>query len=212
MQFDPTLYLVTDSTGRTDEDFLAIVSRACEGGVTLLQLREKERGGRDYLRLARLVKSVADRFHVPLLIDDRVDVALAAGAAGVHVGQEDLPVAEARRLLGPDKIVGATAKTVPQALEAFEQGADYLGTGAIFPTTTHVKTVLTPVSTLCDVCRAVPIPVVAIGGLNAENLAVLEGAPISGVAVVSAVMKADDPKAAAASLRRRVDALKSCAR
>ena len=212
MQFDPTLYLVTDSTGRTDEDFLAIVERACEGGVTLLQLREKERGGRDYLRLARLVKSVADRFHVPLLIDDRVDVALAAGAAGVHVGQEDLPVAEARRLLGPDKIVGATAKTVPQALEAFEQGADYLGTGAIFPTTTHVKTVLTPVSTLCDVCRAVPIPVVAIGGLNAENLAVLEGAPISGVAVVSAVMKADDPKAAAASLRRRVDALKSAAR
>ncbi len=209
MQFDPTLYLVTDSTGRTDEDFLAIVERACEGGVTLLQLREKERDGRDYLRLAKRVKAVAARFHIPLLLDDRVDVAFAAGADGVHVGQSDLPVSEARRILGPDKIVGATAKTVPQALEAFEQGADYLGTGAIFPTTTHVKTVLTPVSTLCAVCRAVPIPVVAIGGLNAGNLSVLEGAPIAGVAVVSAIMKADDPKAAAEELLRKVRALKA---
>lgn len=209
MQFDPTLYLVTDSTGRNDEDFLAIVERALEGGVTLLQLREKERDGRDYLRLAKRVKAVADRFRVPLLLDDRVDVAFAADAAGVHVGQSDLPVAEARRILGPDKIVGATAKTVPQALEAFGQGADYLGTGAIFPTTTHVKTVLTPVSTLCDVCRAVPIPVVAIGGLNAENLSVLEGTPIAGVAVVSAIMKAADPKAAAADLLAKVTALKA---
>lgn len=209
MQFDPTLYLVTDSTGRNDEDFLAIVERALEGGVTLLQLREKERDGRDYLRLAKRVKAVADRFRVPLLLDDRVDVAFAADAAGVHVGQSDLPVAEARRILGPDKIVGATAKTVPQALEAFGQGADYLGTGAIFPTTTHVKTVLTPVSTLCDVCRAVPIPVVAIGGLNAENLSVLDGAPIAGVAVVSAIMKAADPKAAAADLLAKVTALKA---
>lgn len=207
MQFDLTLYLVTDSTGRTDEEFLSIVEKACKGGVTLIQLREKERGGREYLRLAKLTKAVTDRYGVPLIIDDRVDVALAADAAGVHVGQSDLPVSVARAILGPDKIVGATAKTVPQALEALEQGADYLGTGAIFPTTTKVKTVLTPVSTLCDVCRAVPIPVVAIGGLNIGNVDVLEGAPISGVAVVTAIMKAPDPEAAAAELLQRAKEL-----
>lgn len=207
MQFDLTLYLVTDSTGRSDEEFFSIVEKACMGGVTLLQLREKERGGREYLRLAKCTKEIADRYGVPLIIDDRVDVALAVDAAGVHVGQSDLPVSEARRILGPDKIVGATAKTVPQALEALEQGADYLGTGAIFPTTTKVKTVLTPVSTLCDVCRAVPIPVVAIGGLNIGNVDVLEGAPISGVAVVTAIMKASDPEAAAAELLQKAKEL-----
>lgn len=197
---DMTLYLVTDSTGRTDGEFLAIVEKACKGGVTLVQLREKERGGREYLRLARLVKAVTDRYQVPLIIDDRVDVAMACGAAGVHVGRSDLPVCEARRLLGPDKIVGATAKTVEQALEAFHGGADYLGTGAIYPTTTKVKTVLTPVSTLNGVCRAVPIPVVAIGGLNAANMHVLESSPIAGIAVVSAIMKSADPEKAAAEL------------
>ena len=142
---DVTLYLVTDSTGFLEEDFLARVEKACRGGITLLQLREKERSGREYFRLALKVKEIANRYHIPLLIDDRVDIAIAAGADGVHVGQSDLPVKEARRLLGPHKIIGATAKTVPQALEAQEQGADYLGVGAIFPTTTKVVTILTPV-------------------------------------------------------------------
>ena len=144
MKFDPTLYLVTDSTGRTDDDFLSILEKALTGGVTLVQLREKERGGGEYLRLARLTKAVCDRYRVPLIIDDRADIAMAADAAGVHVGQSDLPVCEARKLLGEDKIVGATAKTVEQAQKAYREGADYLGTGAIFPTTTKVKTVLTP--------------------------------------------------------------------
>ncbi|WP_418525995.1 thiamine phosphate synthase, partial [Hominenteromicrobium sp.] len=111
MKFDPTLYLVTDSTGRTDDDFLSILEKALTGGVTLVQLREKERGGGEYLRLARLTKAVCDRYRVPLIIDDRADIAMAADAAGVHVGQSDLPVCEARKLLGEDKIVGATAKT-----------------------------------------------------------------------------------------------------
>lgn len=207
MQFDPTLYFVTDSTGRTDEEFLAVVERACKGGVTLVQLREKERGGRDYLRLARLTKAVCDRYGVPLIIDDRVDIALACDAAGVHVGQSDIPVCDARRLVGPDKIVGATAKTVEQALEAYAGGADYLGTGAIYPTTTKVKTILTPVSRLNDVCRAVPIPVVAIGGLNADNMDVLCDSPIAGIAVVSAIMKSANPQNAAAELLEKTRAI-----
>ena len=126
-QLDTTLYLVTDSSYHTEETFLRTVEEALKGGVTLVQLREKERSARDYLRLARRVKEVTDRYQVPLLIDDRVDVAAAADAAGVHVGQSDIPAAEARKILGPDKIVGATAKTVEQAVEAYQQGADYLG-------------------------------------------------------------------------------------
>lgn len=208
MKFDPTLYLVTDSTGRTDDDFLSILERALTGGVTLVQLREKERGGGEYLRLARLTKAVCDRYRVPLIVDDRADIAMAADAAGVHVGQSDLPVCEARKLLGEDKIVGATAKTVEQAQKAYSEGADYLGTGAIFPTTTKVKTVLTPVSRLNDVCRSVPIPVVAIGGLNAGNMDVLNGSPIDGIAVVSAIMKSADPEAAARELFARVRVIK----
>ena len=145
----------------------------------------------------------ADNYQIPLIIDDRVDVAMACGAAGVHVGASDLPVAEVRRLLGPDKIVGATAKTVEAAQKAYQDGADYLGVGAIYPTTTKVTTVLTKVSTLSAICKAVPIPVVAIGGLNADNMDVLADSPIKGIAVVSAVMKADDPCAAAAHIKEK---------
>ena len=208
MQFDPTLYVITDSTYHTVETLLHAVDQACAGGATLIQLREKDSGGRAYLALAQRVKAVTDRYNVPLIIDDRVDVALACDAAGVHVGASDLPVAVCRRLLGPDKIVGATAKSVEAAKAAYEDGADYLGTGAIFPTTTHVTTKITPVETLNEICRTVPIPVVAIGGLNADNMDVLAGSPIAGVAVVSAVMKADDPRAAAAHIREKVLAMR----
>ena len=208
MQFDPTLYVITDSTYHTDETLLHAVDQACAGGATLIQLREKDSGGRAYLALAQRVKAVTDRYNVPLIIDDRVDVALACDAAGVHVGASDLPVAVCRRLLGPDKIVGATAKSVEAAKAAYEDGADYLGTGAIFPTTTHVTTKITPVETLNEICRTVPIPVVAIGGLNADNMDVLAGSPIAGVAVVSAVMKADDPRAAAAQNKKKVLAMR----
>ena len=131
MKFDPTLYVITDSTYHTTETLLHAVEEACRGGATLIQLREKETGGRAYLELAQQVKAVTDRFQVPLIIDDRVDVAIACDAAGVHVGASDLPVAVCRKLLGPDKIVGATAKSVEAAKAAYEDGADYLGTGAI---------------------------------------------------------------------------------
>ena len=144
---------------------------------------------------------------MPLLIDDRLDVAMAMDAEGVHLGQSDLPIHIAQRILGPDKIVGATAKTVPQATEAYEQGADYLGVGAIYPTTTKVKTVLTSTDTLRDICKAVPIPVNAIGGLNKTNIDVLCGIPIAGICVVSAIMKADDPRQAAVDLRDKAKEL-----
>lgn len=198
--FDPTLYFITDSTGLSEEEFLYRVERALDGGATLMQLREKERTTREYIHLADKVHSIARRYNVPLIIDDRVDVALATDAEGVHVGQTDMPVSIARKLMGPDRIVGATTKTVPQAVEAYEHGADYLGVGAIYPTTTKVKTVLTSTDTLRDICKAVPIPVNAIGGLNPTNLDVLSGIPIAGICVVSAIMKADDPKDAASRL------------
>lgn len=201
---DLTLYLVTDSTYHTEDSFLHTVEEACIGGATIVQLREKGGSSRDYLNQALKVKEITDRYHIPLIIDDRIDIALACDAAGVHVGQSDLPVSYARRLLGPDKIVGATAKTVPQALEAYEQGADYLGVGAMFPTTTKVVTILTAPATLTEIRHTVPIPVVAIGGLNRGNMDILKDTAADGIAVVSAIMKAEDPRSAAEELKKHM--------
>lgn len=208
--FDTSLYFITDSTGFTEEEFLRRTEAALQGGVTFLQIREKDRSTREYIALAEKIHALTRKYNVPLIIDDRVDVALAMDAEGVHVGQSDMPVATARRLLGEEKIIGATAKTVPQAMEAYEQGADYLGVGAIYPTTTKVKTVLTSTDTLRDICNAVPIPANAIGGLNKDNIDVLAGIPIAGVCVVSAIMKADDPKVAAEDLKARAQELGLC--
>ena len=205
--FDPSLYFITDSTNYTEEKFLYHVEQALQGGVTLLQLREKDKSTREYISLAYKVHEITKRYNVPLIIDDRVDVALAIDAEGVHVGASDMPVATARKLMGEGKIVGATAKTVLWAKEAYEQGADYLGVGAIYPTTTKVKTVLTSTDILRDICNAVPIRVNAIGGLNKDNINVLAGIPIAGICVVSAIMKADDPKTAAEELKARAQEL-----
>lgn len=206
-KFDTSLYFITDSTNYDEAEFLFRVEEALKGGVTLLQLREKEKSTREYIELAEKVHAIARKYNVPLIIDDRVDVALAIDAEGVHVGANDMPVKTARKLMGEDKIVGATAKTVPWAIEAYEQGADYLGVGAIYPTTTKVKTVLTSTDTLCDICNAVPIPANAIGGLNKNNIDILEGIPIAGICVVSAIMKADEPKHAAEELKERAKEL-----
>lgn len=200
-QIDTTMYFITDSTDYGEEEFLYRVEEACKGGITLIQLREKERTTREYLALAEKVHEISQRYNIPLIIDDRVDIALAVNAEGVHVGQSDMPVHIARKLMGDDKIVGATAKTVPQALEAHEQGADYLGVGAIYPTTTKVKTVLTSVETLKDIVKAVPIKVNAIGGLNKENIHILKDSGIDGICAVSAIMKAGSPCIAAKELR-----------
>lgn len=202
-KFDSSLYFITDSTNYTEEEFLFRVEQALMGGVTLMQLREKDKTTREYIELAQKVHNITRKYNVPLIIDDRVDVALAIDAEGVHVGQSDMPVKIARKLMGENKIVGATTKTVEQAKEAFEQGADYLGVGAIYPTTTKVKTVLTSTDTLNDICHAVPISVNAIGGLNKDNIDVLEGVSVAGICVVSAIMKADDPKKATEELKAK---------
>ncbi|WP_295097569.1 thiamine phosphate synthase [uncultured Fibrobacter sp.] len=198
---DTTLYFITDSTSVPEERFLPVVEAACKGGATLVQLREKDKSTREYMDLAVATHEITARYGIPLIIDDRVDVALAIGAEGVHVGQSDMPVGIARKIMGPDKIIGATTKTIPQALEAYEQGADYLGCGAIYPTTTHVKTVITPVETLKEIVKAVPVPVNAIGGLNKDNIFVLKGSGIAGICAVSAIMKAADPELATRELK-----------
>ena len=193
-KLDTRFYLITDSTHLPEDEFLYRIEEAIKGGVTIVQLREKERTTREYIDLAQKVHSITKRYNLPLIIDDRVDVALAVDAEGVHLGQEDMPVDSARKLLGEDKIIGATAKTVQKAIEAYQNGADYLGVGAIYPTKTKVKTVLTSTQTLAEICNAVPIPVNAIGGLNKDNIDVLKGINISGICVVSAVMQAQSPK------------------
>ena len=203
--FDLKLYFITDSTGFCEEEFLYRVEEALKGGATFLQLREKEKTTREYIALAKKVQKLTKKYHIPLIIDDRLDVALAVEADGVHLGQSDMPVSIARSILGEDKIIGATAKTVEQAVEAWKEGADYLGVGAIYPTTTKVKTILTSTKMRADICKAVPIPVNAIGGLNADNLDVLKGIPIAGICVVSAIMKADDPAQAVKILREKIE-------
>ena len=210
MKFDSGLYFITDSTGFSEEEFLYRVEEALKGGATIIQLREKEKTTREYMALAEKVHTITKKYDVPLIIDDRVDVALAIDAEGVHVGQNDMPVTLARKLMGEEKIVGATAKTVEQAVEAYAQGADYLGVGAIYPTTTKVKTVLTSTETLDNICHSVPIPVYAIGGLNKDNIDVLEGIPIAGICVVSAIMKADSPQKATNELIARAKELGLC--
>lgn len=209
-KFDPSLYFITDSTNYTEEEFLCRVEQALKGGATLLQLREKNKSSHNYIQLAEKVHDIAKCYNVPLIIDDRVDVALAVDAEGVHMGAEDMPIATARKLMGDNKIVGATAKTVPWAKEAYSQGADYLGVGAMYPTTTKVKTVLTSADTLRDICNAVPIPVNAIGGLNKDNIDILKDIPIAGICVVSAIMKAEDPGTAAKELKIRAQELGLC--
>ena len=208
MEFDTTLYFITDSTGYEQDEFLRRVRSALEGGVTIIQLREKNRTTREYIELANAVHEITKEFGVPLIIDDRSDVMLATGAEGVHVGAEDMPVAMARQLIGKDKILGATAKTVEAATKAYNDGADYLGVGAIYPTTTKVKTVLTSTETLDAITKAVPIPVNAIGGLNSGNIQILRGINIAGVCAVSAIMKAVCPKTAAEELKNAFEDLR----
>lgn len=206
-ELNTKLYFITDSTNYSEEEFLFRVEEAIKGGATLLQLREKEKTTREYIELAKKVHSITKKYNVPLIIDDRVDVALSVDAEGVHVGQSDMPVYIARKLMGNNKIVGATTKTVKQAEEAYKQGADYLGVGAIYPTTTKVKTVLTSTDTLKDICSSVPIPVNAIGGLNKDNIDILKGIPIAGVCVVSAIMKAENVRKETEGLLEKIKEL-----
>ena len=199
------LYLVTNRYQDSLESFLEKIETACRSGVTIVQLREKNLTTNQYYQLAKQVKEITDAYQVPLIIDDRLDVCLAVDAAGLHIGDDELPVPVARQVLGPDKILGVTAKTVKRALEAEEGGADYLGTGAIFPTTTKENAPITLISTLKTICQRVAIPVVAIGGLTSENIDQLIGTGIAGVAVVRDLMQAEDIEAKTQAFLTKLD-------
>jgi len=199
------LYLVTNRYQDSLESFLEKVETACRSGVTIIQLREKNLTTNQYYQLAKQVKEITDAYQVPLIIDDRLDVCLAVDAAGLHIGDDELPVSVARKVLGPEKILGVTAKTVKRALEAETSGADYLGTGAIFPTTTKENAPITLISTLKTICQMVAIPVVAIGGLTSENIDQLAATGIAGVAVVRDLMQAEDIEAKTQAFLTKLD-------
>ncbi|MFU0786397.1 MAG: Thiamine-phosphate synthase [Enterococcus gilvus] len=187
---DLTLYLVTGRYDFSDAKFLAVVEEACKNGVTLVQLREKELLTGAFYDLALRVKAITDAHQVPLIINDRVDICLAVDAAGVHIGDDELPVAVVRSLIGPEKILGVSAKTVARGVEAEQAGADYLGIGAIFPTKTK-ETPLTGLETVKAINDATTIPSVAIGGIKEGNLAAVGGTGVAGVSIVSDIMLAE---------------------
>lgn len=205
-----TLYAVTDRKWLKDGQTLAgQVEQAILGGVTVVQLREKHADLEAFLALAREVKSVTDRYQVPLIINDNLEVALAVDAAGIHVGQEDLAADAVRQRIGDKKVLGVSAQTVEQALAAERAGADYLGVGAVFPTSSKADAVEVDFATLQAICRAVQIPVVAIGGITADNMTNLQDSGIVGVAVISAIFGQPDVKAAAQRLAAQWSRMRS---
>lgn len=203
-EIDYTLYLVTDRDMAGDKNFEEIIAKAIRGGCTLVQLREKKCTSREFYERALRVKEITDAFHVPLIINDRIDIMLAADAAGVHLGQSDIPADAARRLIGNDKILGVSAATPEEAQKAEDDGADYLGVGAVFPTGTKSDARQLSVPLLREICSAVSIPAVAIGGINLKTIPQLEGSGISGAAVVSAVMAQAKPEEAARALKEKI--------
>ena len=203
---DLLLYAVTDRNWLPEGETLEEqVEKCLKGGATCIQLREKQLSEEEFLEEARRMKAVCAKYHVPLLINDNVEIALAVDADGVHVGQSDMEALDVRAKLGPDKIIGVTAKTVEQALLAEKHGADYLGSGAVFGTSTKEDASKMDHKVLKQICQAVQIPVVAIGGITEENVAELAGKGICGVAVVSAIFAKKDIEAATRELKKRTE-------
>ena len=202
------VYAVTDRAWTGKMSLCEQVEAALKGGATMVQMREKGLTNdtvQDYLEEARSLRALTERYKVPLIIDDNIKLALLCGADGVHVGQNDMDAAQARALLGPDKILGVTAKTVEQALKAQEQGADYLGSGAVFGTSTNADALPMTMERLKEITASVSIPVVAIGGIHKGNIRQLKGTGIAGAAVVSGIFGAEDIKKATAELRSAVE-------
>ena len=202
--FDLSLYLVTNRDKLSNEEFFHVIEESLKGGVSLVQLREKDAPAREVIKIARKLKDLCHSYNVPLLVDDRVDIALAADLDGVHLGNEDMDVADARRILGTDKIIGSTAKNLDWAIAEEKKGADYLGVGAIFETKTHVKTTRTSVETLKEINDNIKIPIVAIGGLNYDNIDILKGSKAKGVSVVRAIMDSKDPYEDTENLKEKI--------
>ena len=189
---DYTLYLVTDRDVLKGRDLCEAVEKSIKGGVTLVQLREKDISSLDFYNLAVAVKKITDKYNVPLIINDRIDIALAVDAAGVHVGQSDIPAKVARRVIGDDKILGISAATLEEAKLAEAEGADYLGIGAVFPTDTKKDARSVSVELLDEIKKSLTVPVVGIGGINENNAELLKESKIDGIAVVSAILGKDD--------------------
>jgi thiamine-phosphate pyrophosphorylase len=200
-EIDYTLYLVTDRELMAAATIEECVEQAILGGCTVVQLREKTASSREFYQTAVKLRELTTRLNVPLIINDRVDIALAVNADGVHIGQGDLPYEEVRRIIGPDKIVGVSVSNVAEAQEAATQGADYLGVGAMFPTGTKTDSNLTSLVELWRIREIITIPIVVIGGINKDTVPLFKGTGIEGIAVVSAVVAQKDPAAAARELK-----------
>ena len=198
---DYSVYLVTDRRNKTDEEFLNIIEEAIKGGTTIVQLREKTASTKEFYELALRVKEITSRYGVPLLINDRIDIALAVDSEGVHIGQDDMPADIAREIIGEDKILGVSASTVEEAKKAEIDSADYIGSGAVFPTATKDDADSVSKEELKEIVDSIDIPVVAIGGITVENANTLKGSGIAGFSVVSAIMSAEDPKEASRKLK-----------
>lgn len=200
MKLDLSLYLVTDKRNKTDNEFLEIIEEAIKGGTTVVQIREKEGETLDFYNLALKVKEITSKYNVPLIVNDRIDVALAIKSEGVHIGQTDMPADVARSLIGDEMILGVSASTVQEARKAEKDGADYIGTGAVFPTATKDDAPSITKDDLKEVTGSINIPTVAIGGITLENASELAGTGIAGISVVSAIMNSKDPKTASENL------------
>ena len=198
---DLLLYAVTDRSWLNGQTLYEQVEQALEGGVSFLQLREKELEEQAFLEEAKVIQELCKKYQVPFLINDNVELAASIGADGVHVGQSDMAAGAAREKLGPDRIIGVSARSVEEALEAQGQGADYLGVGAVFPTGSKADAVEVDHQVLKEICSAVEIPVIAIGGIGRDNVAQLKGSGICGIAVISAIFAQNDIEAAARELR-----------
>ncbi|MCE5285680.1 MAG: thiamine phosphate synthase [Pelosinus sp.] len=199
---DYSLYLVTDRVLVGSKDFYYSIELALQGGVTMLQLREKAVSTLDFYEIALKVKEIAKEYSVPFLINDRLDIALAVDADGLHIGQEDMPLTVARKILGPDKLIGVSTFTVEESLLAVKEGADYLGVGAIFPTGSKADAHTVSLTALAQIKEAVNIPVVAIGGINEQNAERAMAAGIDGVSVISAILAQADVQEAAKNLQK----------
>ena len=196
------LYAITDRYWLNGRTLASVVEEALEGGATFLQLREKNLDGGHFLEEARELQELCRKYDVPFIVNDNVEVALAMGADGIHVGQHDMEAGDVRALLGPDKILGVSAQTVEQAVLAEKRGADYLGVGAVFPTGSKDDADDVSHETLRAICEAVSIPVVAIGGITLQNVKELSGSGICGVAVISAIFAQKDIREAAMQLKK----------
>lgn len=202
MSVDYTLYLVTDRRLMSSKTLVEAVEQAILGGCTMVQLREKELSSLDFYKQALAVKQVTDSYHIPLIINDRIDIAMAVHATGVHIGQSDLPADIARDVIGKNMLLGVSASTVEETIQAQRDGADYIGVGAMFPTGTKTDADFVSMEELQKICAAVSLPIVVIGGINKENAECFKRMKIDGLAVVSAIIAQPDIKAAAAELKR----------